>query len=156
MIFWIRPNVNIWRILLQKKKSVILQRFYYSAVDTVKKYGLRPPHVFQTMIWTTRFQMKLAWLIKWKRVCGKIHFCKAEGLNPPPPLGQPDRKISIFRCASISWFQVVSKWLRDVFTASASTGLSDLFSRSETTLYRIILVRKCQAMERFSGPTARR
>ena len=37
---------------------------------------------------------------------------------------------SIFRCASISWFQVVSKsvteWLI-FFTASASTGLSDLF-----------------------------
>ena len=33
-----------------------------------------------------------------------------------------------FRCASISWFQVVSKWLRDVFTASASMGLSDLFT----------------------------
>ena len=32
-----------------------------------------------------------------------------------------------FRCASISWFQVVREWVRDVFTASASTGLSDLF-----------------------------
>ena len=30
-----------------------------------------------------------------------------------------------FRCASISWFQFFSKWVRDVFTASASTGLSD-------------------------------
>ena len=26
----------------------------------------------------------------------------------------------LFRCASISWFQVVSKWFCDVFTASAS------------------------------------
>ena len=33
----------------------------------------------------------------------------------------------LFRCASISWFQVVSKWVSDVFTASASTGFSDLF-----------------------------
>ena len=32
----------------------------------------------------------------------------------------------IFRCASISWFQVVSRWLI-FFTASASTGLSDFF-----------------------------
>ena len=31
----------------------------------------------------------------------------------------------IFRCASISWFEVVSRWVIDIFTASASTGLSD-------------------------------
>ena len=34
----------------------------------------------------------------------------------------------LFRCASISWFQVVSKWVIDVFfTASASTGLLELY-----------------------------
>ena len=30
-----------------------------------------------------------------------------------------------FRCASISWFEVVSRWVIHIFTASASTGLSD-------------------------------
>ena len=36
-----------------------------------------------------------------------------------------------FRCASISWFQVVSKSVGEwCFSASASTGLSDLFSSS--------------------------
>ena len=33
----------------------------------------------------------------------------------------------IFRCASISWFEVVSRSVIDIFTASASTGLSDYF-----------------------------
>ena len=34
----------------------------------------------------------------------------------------------VFRCASISWFQAVSEWVIDVFfTASASSGLSELF-----------------------------
>ena len=33
----------------------------------------------------------------------------------------------LFRCASISCFQVVSQWVIDVFTASASTGLLELF-----------------------------
>ena len=33
----------------------------------------------------------------------------------------------IFRCSSISWFEVVSQWVIDIFTASASMGLSDLF-----------------------------
>ena len=36
----------------------------------------------------------------------------------------------IFRCASISWFEVVTEWVSQslmFFTASASTGLSDLF-----------------------------
>ena len=32
-----------------------------------------------------------------------------------------------FRCASISWFEVVSRSAIDIFTASASTGLSDYF-----------------------------
>ena len=36
--------------------------------------------------------------------------------------------IRIFRCASISWFQAVSGWVSYRFTASASMGLSDLFS----------------------------
>ena len=35
--------------------------------------------------------------------------------------------LELFRCASISWFQVVSQWVSDFFTASASTGLSELF-----------------------------
>ena len=34
--------------------------------------------------------------------------------------------LELFRCASISWFQVVSQWVT-FFTASASTGLSELF-----------------------------
>ena len=34
----------------------------------------------------------------------------------------------LFRCASISWFQVVSESVSDVFTASAFTGLSDFFT----------------------------
>ena len=39
------------------------------------------------------------------------------------------QKHSFFRCASISWFQAVSEWVIDVFlTASASTGLSELFN----------------------------
>ena len=33
----------------------------------------------------------------------------------------------LFRCASISWFQVVSRSVSDILTASASTGLSELF-----------------------------
>ena len=33
----------------------------------------------------------------------------------------------LFRCASISCVQVVSQWVIDVFTASASTGLFELF-----------------------------
>ena len=33
----------------------------------------------------------------------------------------------IFRCASISWFEVVSRSVIDIFTASASTDLSDYF-----------------------------
>ena len=41
--------------------------------------------------------------------------------------GKPARtNIAVFRCASISWFQVVRKWVIDVFTASASTGLLEL------------------------------
>ena len=35
----------------------------------------------------------------------------------------------LFRCASISWFEVVSNWVSHLpFSASASTGLSDYFS----------------------------
>ena len=35
---------------------------------------------------------------------------------------------NIFRCASISWFEVVSQWVSHLpFSASASTGLSELF-----------------------------
>ena len=41
-------------------------------------------------------------------------------------LGHRDEN-EIFRCATISWFQTVTQWVRDVFTASASLGLSDLF-----------------------------
>ena len=41
-----------------------------------------------------------------------------------PPANQ------LFRCASISWFQVVSQWVIDVFAASASTGLLELFMKS--------------------------
>ena len=39
----------------------------------------------------------------------------------------------IFRRASISWFEVVSRWVIDIFTASASTGLSDYFSWNRTS-----------------------
>ena len=34
---------------------------------------------------------------------------------------------TLFRCASISWFEVVSRWVIDIFTASASTGRSIIF-----------------------------
>ena len=37
----------------------------------------------------------------------------------------------IFRCASISWFEVVSRWVIDIFTASASTGLSEFVTWEE-------------------------
>ena len=40
----------------------------------------------------------------------------------------------LFRCASISWFQVVRMWVINVFTASASTGLSDFFQQIATLL----------------------
>ena len=47
---------------------------------------------------------------------------------------------ALFRCASISWFQVVSQWVSQWmiffrFTASASTGLSDLFLSSTRCNY---------------------
>ena len=43
--------------------------------------------------------------------------------------------LGLFRCASISWFQVVSKWVIDIFKASASTGLSKLFSHEFVTFW---------------------
>ena len=45
----------------------------------------------------------------------------------------------IFRCASISWFQVVHKWVSDSpFSASACTGLSELLLLwTETSLLQI-------------------
>ena len=45
----------------------------------------------------------------------------------------------LFRCASIFWFQVVSQWVRDVFTASASTGLSDNYKPRQKHQYRVVV-----------------
>ena len=61
-------------------------------------------------------------------------WCRVLSWTPSPhfqhqkekKLAQPSR--NIFRCASISWFEIVSQWLiHFFFTASASTGLSDYF-----------------------------
>ena len=53
-----------------------------------------------------------------------------------------------FRCASISWFQVVSNWVSQwvsdwyFFTASASTGPSDLFLLNLGTAIKIKITKK--------------
>ena len=42
----------------------------------------------------------------------------------------------LFRCASISWFEVISGWVSDFFTASASTALSDFFLSEKASFGR--------------------
>ena len=61
-------------------------------------------------------------------------------------------RADIFRCASISWFQVVSNWARDVFTASASTGLSDLF-KAENHLLERAKIWEVESSRTFKLPT---
>ena len=51
-----------------------------------------------------------------------------------------------FRCASISWFEVVTQWVSHLpFSASASTGLSELLLKTWALSYKV----KVSKPERF-------
>ena len=60
---------------------------------------------------------------------------------PAPVVSSVDiSQENIFRCASISWFEVVSNWVSHLpFSASATTGLSDYFFPLKDLCYSFLL-----------------
>ena len=57
----------------------------------------------------------------------------------------------IFRCASISWFQVVSQWVSEgCFSASASSGLLELFNSDRTHTWFLLHLVLSSCLTSFS------
>ena len=75
----------MWRVLLQKKKSVIVQRFYYSAVGTVKKVWFASSTRFSNYDLNGQVPNEVSTTDKVEESLWENSFLQSRGADPSPP-----------------------------------------------------------------------